>query len=546
MPGNNIETYTNNIGAPRADSAGSEAFEIEGRHIEEASAVAGQAIGRGVGQAGDAVQNHFEIQDTSKVSADGAQAFAALSKSLSTTMQNTNPNDADQAADSWRAQMDTTINNVGADVATRAGLEQAERVRNTLRDTFTSKSMAYQSTLSAQAVLSNLSQTKDGLAQAVSNDPTSLPTAIAYLRGAMADQLKTHSFLSAEDLSRVQSEFTDKASRDLGIAAFDTMAEKNPAGAKAALSGGYFAGLFSGQDIKTLQSYADMQSKAQIEAQKAAVTQQKEADTQAFRQTSARLTASMIQPDGTLKVPPDLPQQIIRMSRMPNADGGEIRALADMARTVNKANAAGTKAATDPPTYSMFNQKMLAGQLSDADVYQARADGHLSDRDTSYFIGAIKNLAADPARRNAEKDFAGFTAGQKPAFTHGSGQISVDPATGQLSMGSSDPVGAQNYANFYRDAQQQYNAAYDRDPKEAAAMLDPKSPSYLGRIAPQYLQNKKSADFQSGTGLKTAPNQLTKNEVDGYVADPKNEGKYFTVEGQPGKRYGPIPKLPAQ
>jgi len=76
--------------------------------------------------------------------------------------------------------------------------------------------------------------------------------------------------------------------------------------------------------------------------------------------------------------------------------------------------------------------------------------------------------------------------------------------------------------------------------------LDPKSPSYLGRIAPQYLQNKKSADFQSGTGLKTAPNQLTKNEVDGYVADPKNEGKYFTVEGQPGKRYGPIPKLPAQ
>lgn len=533
----NIQTFQSDVKIPTADNAGSEAYEIEGRHIEGAFAQAGQAIGQGIGRVGNAVENHYEIQDTSQNLKDSAQLLADQSKQISDTMQTADPNDADQVADNLRDQMTAKVADLGQGNVTRAGQEQAQRMQSQLTDQLSTKISAYHSVLSGQAVTQNLDQTVATLNQAVANDPTSWRSAADLLTGGLKDQLATHKDLSPEELNRVHDEFGVPAVQKLAATAFQSLAEKNPQGALDSLSKGDFSDVFSAEDIKQAQGYANTQLRAQTEAQKAAATQLKEQQTAAFKATTSGLVASMMRPDGSLQVPPGVPQEIVKSALMPGAEPGEVRSMMDMVKSINTENAKGVKAVTDPSTYSMFNQKLLSGQLDDAQIYQARAAGQLSDHDTSYFIAAQKNLAADPVRKSAMKDFANFAIGQKPAFTHGSGQISVDPATGSITMGSSDPVGAQNYADFYRDAQQRYSDAYTRDPKEAAAMLDPKSPSYVGRLAPQYLNNKKSADFNTGgTGARTTPNQLTEKEVDGYVSDPKNKGKWFTVPSMPGKR----------
>lgn len=502
----NIDTYTAKQAAPQASSAGSEAFEIEGRHIEGAYAQAGSALGGGIKAIGNDINQHMEIQETSSVSAQGAKAFADLSKDLSSTMSTTDPNNADEAADKWREGMEEKIGAIGDGMSTRAGMEAASRVQNTLRNEFTTQSRAYQSTLSGQAIISNLTQTKNGLAQAVSNNPASLPAAIDYLHGAMQDQLATHSYLAPGEVARVQSEFTDQAKKDLGIAAFTTMAQSNPAAAKEALKTGTFAGLFGGQEIDTLNKYADMQAKAAVEANTAAANAQRRADSDAFKQTTSQMISTTIRPDGSLVIPKDLPQAIIKASLMPGAEMGTVKSMIDMVKQVNKDNANGVKIVSDPATYQMFSTKMLSGELTDADVYAARADKQLSDKDTSYFIRASKDLAADPAKKEAEKQFNAWVSSQKPAFTKAG------------LFGVSDPVGMQKYNQFMQAAHTQFEQTYSSK-GDWQGMLNAKNDAYLGKLAPQYMQNVKGASIPAPIHVNTVED-AAKLKVGTQFVDP--------------------------
>lgn len=508
----NIKTYESGVAAPRADSAGSEAYEIEGRHIEGAYAEAGQAIGQGITRAGDAVNTHYEIQDSSQISAQGAQAFADLSKSLATTMANADPNKADEAADGWRSQMEDAISKVGGDAITKQGQEQALRTQNTLRDEFTRQSMAYQSSLSGTAIINNLQQTKDGLAAAVKLNPSLLPGALTMLNGSMQDQIRAHSFLSADEVSRVQGEFQAKASRDLGLAAFETMAQNNPAAAKAALTSPTFAGIFGGEDINTLSRYADAQAKAQIEAKTAQDNLVNKQNEEAFKQTTSGILGTMIQPNGALLVPRDAPQKIIAASLMPGADAGEIRSMIEMTRTINKDNTAGAKAITDPGTYETFSKRMIDGGLDDKDVYQARADGLLSDKDTSYFLRGQKDLAADPNKKVAEKQFNDWVSAQKPAFT-----------TSGL-LGLKDPVGSQKYNQFMQAAHEKFEQTYSSQ-GNWQDLLNAKSGDYLGKMAPAYMTNIK------GANTSPVPHWTSAADADkGYAALPKG-AQYYGPDG---------------
>lgn len=511
----NIKTFTNDVRAPQADSAGSSAFEIEGRHIESAYAQAGNAIGHGIAGVGEAVEQHYEIQDSANVSKQGAQAFAGLSQSLRDTMANGDMDKADETAANWRdTVLEGALDKIGTDVSTNHGLEMAQRIQGTLREEFTRQSAAAVSAISGQAVLNNLAQTKNGLAQAVSNDPSMLPTALAYLQGVVGDQIKAHAGLSPEDVAQIHREFTGPALKDLSLSAFQTMAERNPEAAKQALADGKFAGAFSGEEIGTMNRYADMQSKAKVEADKAAETEQRRQETEQFNTAASAATASMMRPDGSLVVPKDLPQQIVKMALMPGSNPGQVRAMINMVQTVNKDNAKGVKATTDPQTYGSFGTKMVQGNLSEQEVYEARNDGKLSDKDTSYFLRGIKELNADPAKKSAEQQFNAWANAQKPAFTRASGIL-----------GQADPHGMEKWNQFVQAAHSQFENAYSTK-GDWQGLLDAKNGNYLGRIAPQYMSNTK------GASLPPPPHFTSDAEADKGIAGLKSGQGFIGPDGQ--------------
>lgn len=516
MP-DNIKTYTNDVAAPRASETGSHAYENLARSVDNAYSEAGHSIGRGVNAVEDKIQEHMEQQDASAISAQGAKAFTDLTMSLRGKMAEGDPNQADTVATNWRdTDLQPVLDSIGADANTTHGREMAERVRNTLKEEFTKQSIGAASTIGGGAVVQNLEQTKNGLAQAVSNDPSLLSTALAYLHGTLADQLSAHKSLSAEQIARVQEDVGAKAAKDIGIAAFQTMAERNPDAAKEALTKGDFAGLFSGSEIGTLNKYADQQTKALEQKEKSQEVAVRRAQDEEFKGTVAKITTAMFQPDGSLLVPPNLPQEIIKLQFMPGASRapGEIKSLISMVKQVNTDNAKGTKAVTDPHTYEDFNNKMLAGTLTDRDIYQARADGQMSDKDLTYFRTGIRAIQADPVRKEADKQFNLFLAGQKGAFTH------TNLLTG------ADPRGAQNFFQFSQAARAQFDAAYKSGGLAAAqAVLQQNNSGYLGKIAPQYLSNKKGATAQS------APHFTSDAEADKGVAGLQSGMPFYGPDG---------------
>lgn len=512
MPGGNIETYTNRVEAPRADSAGSEAYEILGRHVEASYAQAGNAIGSAIGVVGKDAEQYEEIQDSNAISVAGAKAFSDLSQNLRTTMANADPNQADQTAEQWRdGVMEKALSGIGADVNTQHGRDMAERVQNTLREEFTRQSIGASATLAGQAAVDTVTQTTNGLAQAVSNDPSLLPTAMAYMHGTINDQITAHGSLGADEVARIRSMATEGA-KNIGVAAFQTMAQRNPDAAKAALERGDFAGMFNGDEIGTLNRYADAQGKAKIEADKAAATELKAQQKQQFDAAGSAAYASMLQPDGTLVVPKDLPQQIVQMALMPGAEPGTVRSMIDMVKTVNDQKAKGTKVVSDPHTYESFSQQMLNGTLTDRDIYNARANSQLSDKDVNYFRSGIRDLAADPAKKDAEKQFQAFLTSQKSAFT------------AHNIFGGTDPKGAQNFFQFSQAARAQFDQAYKDGTWQQA--LQANNPNYIGKIAPAYMTNKK------GATPSTAPHFANDADADAGVAKLQSGMPFYGPDGQ--------------
>lgn len=514
----NIETYQNKIEAPRADSAGSEAFEMEGRHIEASYAQAGHDIGGGIQAIGADVEKHEEIQDSASNSKAGAAAFLSLSNQLNDASSKAaaDPDSADKHFDGFNQSMEDTIGSIGNDATTDSGRANAERIQNTLRDEFTRQSIGARSAVDGQAVISSLRQTQNTLTQAVSNNPSLLDSTSAYLKQTLQDQLAAHS-LRPEESARISAEIGDQAQKALGEAAFTTMAQNNPQAALDALHGGKFANYFNAEDIKVAENYANAQVRAKTENDKAVTEAQKKQDTEEFKTAASQLVGSFVQSDGSLRIPPGGPQQIIKMSLMPGAEPGEIRSLADMTKSVLKDQEKGNVARTDAPTYESFSKKMLDNNLSAQEVYQARADGQLSDKDTGFFLRGMKNLEADPALKDAEKQFNTWAQAQKPAFTHSDNLF-----------GGTDPAGAAKFNQFYQDAHARFQQTY-QSKGDWSGLLKQGNPSYLGSIAPQYMTNKK------GSGGPPPPHFTSDADVNAFLAKTKNSGVPFI--GPDGKQY---------
>jgi hypothetical protein len=116
---------------------------------------------------------------------------------------------------------------------------------------------------------------------------------------------------------------------------------------------------------------------------------------------------------GQLTIPKDYFANVLAWSNKWQNKPGAGRNVAEKSRTAIQFGRSimdelekGKPAVDDAHTYEDFRSRVTLGQsdpnaLTEDQVIQARANGMLSDRDYSFFKGAVTSLAKDPALRVA-------------------------------------------------------------------------------------------------------------------------------------------------
>lgn len=179
----NIETFTDNIRAPVADQAGSEAREIEGRHLEASYAQAGAAIGGGIRAAGDAVDNHIALTETSDLTNKFASLEMQTAQKLEQSKTSMDPHDTDAASNFIQAQEDS-LSQISDNIVSDKGRAMFNKLAADYRVNTFNKVLGYQTTAAANSVISNFKSGFDTRANLAETDPTTVGSSIEALSAA--------------------------------------------------------------------------------------------------------------------------------------------------------------------------------------------------------------------------------------------------------------------------------------------------------------------------------------------------------------------------
>lgn len=486
----NIREFTNPIDNVQIPQGGAEAFAAVGRRSGQFFHQAGQDLGQGVANVGEAYQQHLAQSEISQGSAALAGLSANLSQSWSDTAKNADPNDP-TTADTWRQkQMEPALQGFADNFQTKAGKAWAMDQVNAHRQHFFEKTAADQSTMAGDALVANLDQLKNRASSWVSQDPTSMNAALGLVDNSVQALVDNSPNLSAAAAGKAKTELAQRIKTEIAKSAFTGMADNNPAAALAALKGGQFANYVDGTEgehyIKVVQhtQEADARS-ARIEAnQEKMITSQN---------TASSYLSSVADPTtGRITIPGNFGASVLKDPRLQPA---ERIALLHFGQGQAALAAKGVKPTTDPATYEDFRGRLGLdpddpNSLSSAELSLARVDGKLGDRDFANMAHEIAAVQADPKLREANKQFTQFTNGWKSSITK----------SNPLMGGPLDSSGDQQFYKFQTAAHQAWVAA-GRDP----ALLDPKNSRYLGNMVPQFQTPMKDSMKNVQTKFGNAP-----------------------------------------
>lgn len=444
---------------------------------------------------GNAVEEHLAAQDTSKLSKDYADTFDKLTRDWNSTITSADPNATD-TADKWRQQvLEPALEQFGADVSSKHGQQAAERVRSEMRSHFYQKSIGDESAANGNAITSNLEHATNVLSQTVYKDPTSFQTALDIYRALVKEQVAAHPNIGAEDASKIMGVFSNKVEKEIAVSAFRGMAEVNAPAAIEALASGKFNKYFSGEEAAQLNNYAKNQEKLNTTLEQKANKERADAE-------AAQIQASTVGPNGEITLPKDyyanVANWMARNAAKPGAAEGiasQGRAMIDFGRAVQNDMEKGTPVVTDPHTYEDFQNRAFLPdsdprKLTATEVFQARANRMLSDKDFSFWHQAVTSLSKDEAKSAAQKDFDSFLKSYKGYIT-------------KSSMLKVDGYGDQKYYEWTSRAQQMHD--------EMAARKVPEKDirDAIVKVLPQYQVGRDQAitgiKEQATTGLKPLP-----------------------------------------
>lgn len=475
-----IETYMAPVKGLEPSNRGIEAEQMAGRRIGAFYHQLGETTGRAINAVGDTLDQQY----ASTVSNNYSQVFANMSQSWNDTAKNADPNDPD-TAEKWRQQvLEPELEKFGSDAPTARSSEYANRLRNDLRNHFFDTTVADQSRLAGVAVQHNLDTAYDNFSTAAANDPSMTTAAIRGMNTIIEQQIATHG-MTADEAAKARGDLF-QYQKGIAIAGFKSAATTNPRAAQQMLDSGQLDNYISGDEKDTLSKYAQTQQHMQEEQTRSDAAEQRRQNEDANKAAASKLIGTMVQPDGSLAVPKNYFQTVAELAAQPDADPGLVRSMIDMGKTITKEQAEGKPAITDPHTYEDFRNRLSLPSadpraLTDRDVIEARADGKLSDKDYTFWKGAVEQMNKDPGYRAAQSQLKDFLRGMKSSVTRSN-----------VLMGTPDPAGDQRFLQFEQRATAEFEQTY-RTNGDWRGLLDRSGKNSLWQQAVPYMTDQKGA-----------------------------------------------------
>jgi hypothetical protein len=431
--------HVSDVAAPRQSEG---VYQTPGFRAQAAGAMM-NAVGEGVTQLADTLTTRYKENEAAKIAAEFSKLQADLTIKHEEVFRNADPNDEMVGQKFVDDVLTPALDGLGEIAQSREGRMMYDRARANLDASFRINTAAKQATLSGAAAVNNYLTTGNLLSNAVRSNPGNLEFSIGLAQDAVPANIDADKRLELQ--RRINSQIAG--------AAVNGMADKGMFDqAEALLNSNELNEYIDAGDKETLQgsvTAARNAAKADALAIEAARIKKVDAENEAEANT---ILAQVVQPDGTLFVPPDFNQNIVRYSQRDRANQGTTLAMTNFGRSVVEDQLKDVITTSDPSTYENFRQRIgLDGANSRAikkpEVLQARADRRLSDKDFSLFMRAVDDNTSDPAKVEQRRQFNGIMEGFKR-------NIGAIDAFGNLTKADS----ANQFLYFQQDSQELFDS----------------------------------------------------------------------------------------
>jgi hypothetical protein len=405
---------------------------------------------------------------------------------------------SDPGASSYAPQGDTAsqfnsqyvepfLKNYISSFTTDAGKEYALRQADELRTHFYMKQQADMATVAGHQVVNDAESNINSMATLAREDPSSTDLALKMYDTHLNATILNNPNLTGDQAAQVKAEYGQKGKEQIALAHYYGLANRTPQVALDELKAGKYTDILPQNAVEAIQMHANEVIRMQTEGAKAQAEAQLKAEKDQFKAATVGVFRDMFQPDGTLRTSGNTYTAIQQASLMPGADPSEIKSMMEAAQTARKDQIDNVFVASDPHTYQQFTQRMTLpqgapGALTNNDIYQAVAHHRLSTADARIFMDAREKVDADPDMRNLHSNINKITETLKSTITNS------NPLGG-----TTDPLGDQRYSQFLSGVQQRVTSMTNQGMKAQdieKALLDPRSPTYIGSEAGFYAPTK--------------------------------------------------------
>ena len=461
------------------------------------------ALGRGIsGMQADIkarmkeAREEDEAADVSNLTVKMAIAQADLAVKWRDHLASADPSDPDMAKNFMNDVATPVYEGIGLEAKTKKGREYIAKSRaGAWANQYISTSADASEVNGANAVL-QLEIVTNAYSDAAYYDPGNWKAQIEQAQEAITAYGEVHR-LDPKTRLKLQKEVEG----DIAKAAIKGMIETNPEAAREALQKGEFTGMIDGEELAELTNSADARIRSEASDAKAKETEAIKLRNDEANQaiTELQATVKTDEATGAMTIPPDYFTKLdaIRDKYKDVMSPEEYRTAHSYAATELRRTTKET-ATSDPAVYDDFSERAKNGDLTRAEVFDARARDLLSSKDFSFFMRWTGGKEGENKELKGISDFVDDFRGYIDAS-----------ATKQYK----DTWGASRFTEYKSDMMDQYVKA------KAAGMTDDEFKDYARKALPQYTLNPKQIKAE----MRKAGNKDFKSYVPPSVEPPSFE-----------------------
>jgi hypothetical protein len=480
-----IPVYQNNVypnASPVAEAAAGAAR--TGYYIGNIYRRAGNDIETGVNKLQSGIEARQAAEEQAKtaqeigaVTAGMAETQAKLAAQWRETLSGADPNDPNTAENFINDVVTPAFDALGQNLSTDKARNYFAVARAKGWGTAYKSAAADQANLLAKGAVDQVNTVAKNYSDAAYYDPSNWKAHMDQAGDAVKVYQESHN-LRPVDAIALKTQFDTTIAK----AAAAGMIAQNPDVALEAVQKGEFNGVLGGEDIAKIEKQADAAIKARTSNQSAELkAAQAVKKTEGYKVLNDLESKVKVDPaTGETTVPTDYFTSL-NEARGKYGDvipDGTFRAAQNWGSAEIRRNSKTIETASDPSLYKEFTNNAISGQLTVADVYEARANGTLSNKDFTFFKGWVgEGGKAGTTERTELKDMSSYLKTFKGY---------IDTSLGGV---YTDTWGTTRFAEFNSDMMQQWQEA------KAKGMTADQFKTYVRTAIPAY--TFKDTDLQA-------------------------------------------------